>query len=259
MRAMLEFRHPARVLVRRRPHEPDFGVFRRVPAGSLLVDVGAHAGQSSAGFSVVRPGCPILAFEPHPALATSLGLLRRVLGPRFRFHGLGLADRAGSGVLHVPVAGRTPLYGEGTFDEASLDEPITRARIDGLARGRSLSIQRFRRPLSRLDDLAVEPAGIKLDAQGGEWDALRGMSATLAAHHPLLLIENNRNSPQIADWLAGFGYEVWNYDPAADRLRRMDNPFESLNAVFTTTGPDQGAPSSTSTSRISPSQSAVER
>ncbi len=232
MRALLELRHPARVLARGHPHEADLQVFGRLPPGGLLVDVGAHAGQSSAGFHVVCPGSPILAFEPHPAQAWNLRLLRAVLGPRFRFHRAGLGARSGPGVLHVPVAGRTPLYGEGTFDEAALDEPITRDRIRDLAAGRPLSVRRHRVPLLRLDDLAVAPAGIKLDAQGGEWDALRGMSATLGAHHPLLLIENNRHSMRIADWLAGFGYEARVYDAHDGQLRRVTNPFSGLNAVF---------------------------
>ncbi len=223
--------HPLRVLLTRRPHEPDFLFFRDLPQKEgLFVDVGAHAGHSSASLHLARPRFRILAFEPNPAMWPSLTLTRAWLGRRFRFRRCGLSDATREADFHLPHAGGAPLHGEGSFHPDALADPITRRRLATLAAGRPLRVVTRPRPLIRLDDLGLSPDVVKLDVQGAEASALRGMRETLARHRPILLIENNHEARAIADWLAALDYHPFVYH--GGRLRRVENPFQGLNAFF---------------------------
>ncbi len=227
-------RHPVRVLLSRRPHEPDFALFRHLPGREgLFLDLGAHAGHSSASFHLFKPHWDILAFEPDPALEPSLRTVQRLLRGRFHFRMEGVAEERGLRALHVPMAGRRRLPGEASFDRRSLeDHTPTRRRLAALAAGRPVRLQRIERPTVRLDDLALEPAAIKLDLQGGERSAIHGAMATIEAHRPLILMENNRHSEAITAGLEPLGYRAMNYDAPTDRLSSPPNPFEALNVVL---------------------------
>ncbi len=233
---LAQIRHPLRVLLRGQPHEPDFALFRHLPSDEgLFLDLGAHAGHSSASFHLYKPRFQILAFEPDPALAPSLRVLRRLLRGRFDFRSEGVGARRGMATLYVPTVGARRLPGEASFDRASLeDHEPTRRRLQGLAGSARVRLRGIQRPVVPLDDLALEPAAIKLDLQGGEWDAVQGMMATLERHRPLVLMENNRHSPRIAVALEPVGYRPMNYDAGGDRLCCPPNPFEALNVVLAT-------------------------
>ncbi len=232
---LAQLRHPLRVLMERQPHEADFALFRHLAPRGLFLDLGAHAGQSAASAHVVQRGWDILAFEPDPALAPSLRVLARLLRGRLRVRCEGVADRRGMATLLVPTAGRRRLPGEASFDRESLEEHIpTRRRLAGLARGAPVRLRSIQRPLVRIDDLGLEPVAVKLDLQGGELAAIRGMMATLERQRPPILMENNRHSEAIAAALAPMGYRPWNWDAATQRLVSPANPFEALNVVLVT-------------------------
>jgi FkbM family methyltransferase len=237
MRARLadlsQARHPLRVLLRRQPHEPDFALFARLPRRGLFLDLGAHAGQSAASFHLFQPGWDILAFEPDPALAPSLGLLARLLRGRLRVRHEGAGDSTGTGTLLVPFARGRRVPGEASFDRASLEEHgPTLQRIALLTGGTPIALRPLPRPIVRIDDLSLAPGAVKLDLQGGELAAIRGMLHTLERHRPPILMENNRHSEPIAALLAPLGYRPWNWDAGSRRLVDRANPFEALNLVL---------------------------
>jgi len=228
-----ELRHPLRVMRTRRPQEPDFLLFRRLPQQGLFLDIGAHAGQSSAAFHLLQPRWRILAFEPDPAMRPCLMVMKALLGRCFRFRMQGVGSTSGSARLLRPSVGRERLQGEATFDRLSIEQhPPTTERLTRLAKGRPLRWEAIERPVVTLDELSLAPTAVKLDVQGGEWQAIQGMRGTLERHRPLILMENNRHSRRIAEELAPLGYRPRNYDAARDRLVRKDNPFEALNLVL---------------------------
>jgi FkbM family methyltransferase len=72
-------------------------------------------------------------------------------------------------------------------------------------------------PTVRIDDLALPSCGLVcLDIEGAEIDALKGATKTIAAHRPVIVIEDKGLSERFGHrkgdaerWLAGaFGYEV---------------------------------------------------
>lgn len=233
---LAQLRHPLRVLLTRQPHETDFALFRHLPRPrGLFLDLGAHAGQSAASFHLMQPGWDILAFEPDPALAPSLRVVRRLLRGRLELRFEGVGHTRGMGNLLVPTARGRRLPGEASFDRASLEEHgPTLARLGTLAGGAPVRLRIIQRPIVRLDDLALAPGAIKLDLQGGELAALQGMMETLERHRPLVLMENSRHSEPVAALVEPLGYRPYNYDDRADRLVAPCNPFEALNLVLAT-------------------------
>lgn len=140
--------------------------------GTTVVDVGANVGYSTlAAAQAVGPDGAVVAIEPHPA---NLHLLR--------------ANVARNHAAHVRVVPGAAWHEEGTthLAEATTNTGDHRAgtTIDGR---RSITVATV-----RIDDV-VDRAGtvsvIKLDTQATEHHALRGASATLAAHRPTLLAE----------------------------------------------------------------------
>ena len=231
---LAQVRHPLRVLLSRHPHEPDFALFGCLPQpGGLFLDLGAHAGQSAASFHLFQPAWDILAFEPDPALAPSLRLLKWLLRGRLGVRHEGVGEQRGMAPLLVPWAAGRRLPGEASFDRASLEaHGPTQRRLTALARGAPVQLRSIQRPVVRIDDLHLQPGAIKLDLQGGELAALRGMMATLDRHSPLILMENNRHSQPIAGLLEPLGYRPWNWDAQRQRLVAPANPFEALNVAF---------------------------
>ena len=199
------------------PHEPDFAVLAGLGERGVLLDLGAHAGQSAASCLAVRPGWRVLSIEADPAMRWPLAAVAVALRGRMRFRMVGVGAQAGERVLCVPTCRGERIEGEATFDEAGLHEdPETAARLRRLGWD---GTQRVRVPVTTVDALGVRPTAIKLDLQGGELAALQGARDTLRACRPLVLMENNRRSPEVAALLEGLGY-------------RREGRFEDLNVVF---------------------------
>ena len=145
--------------------------------GSMCIDIGAHVGRY-VGYCLERGAANVHAFEPVPwvfdELAATWGR-----DPRVRLNRLGIADRvafhrgcrihnactlAAPDELVNPLA--IALEDKGAFDF----ETIT---LDGYVQQAAIAAVDF----------------IKLDVDGYEPMALRGMTEVLARHRPVVMIE----------------------------------------------------------------------
>ena len=166
---------------------------QRVPAGSVVFDVGAHVGYYTVLSAVLT--CPegrVFAFEPNPAnhsfLQRHVALNR--LG-NVTIENAAAADRNGT----APFAFGT---GSGT------------GRLDS---GGTLHVRTV-----RLDDFCsehgVHPQFLKIDVEGAELDVLRGAAATITANHPVIFLSTH--GPQVhADCLAWLREREYRLDPVA--------------------------------------------
>jgi FkbM family methyltransferase len=153
-----------------------------VPAGSTVIDVGAHAGQFSKLFSrLVGPAGAVHAFEP--SRYTRRILKAALAANRCRnvsVHAAGLSDQPGVLTLSTPVK----TSGLRAYGLASLGGVAART-------GRGEIAEEV--PVTTLDefvsDNALQVAFIKADIEGWEAHLVRGAARTLAAQKPALFME----------------------------------------------------------------------
>ena len=202
----------------RSPDEPDFRGFKGLKrrAGGLVADIGANGGQSAVAFALHCPGFRILSFEPNPQLWPELDFMKRLLGARFDYRKIGLADAPGTLPLYVPCIGGLPVT-----TRASLREDAAQAQAHALARetGQAASLVEQSVEIGVFDSLGLRPDAVKIDVEGKELEVLKGMKETLRKSAPALMIETNLTADVCQDFLRDFGYRFFIWDGAAKRFR----------------------------------------
>ncbi len=215
---------------RKRVHEPDFEFFRgRGDGTGMLLDIGANAGQSALSFRVVNKG-PILSIEPNPGHERDLKLVARIIKD-FEYRMFAVGAEPGRATLFVPIYGRIELTGEASLlaDDAARGFWVESHTADNAS---ELELREIDVEVVRIDDLGLAPAWVKIDVEGAEMQALRGMEQTIAKHRPVLMIEGSDTSyGELRPWLAERGFQPHGYDAATGKLfEKGDIP--TLNIFF---------------------------
>lgn len=210
------------------PHERDFSFLRHASIRpGLFLDLGANLGQSATSALKIRPDFTALSLEPNRACEPGLRLTKWLLRGRMDFRMCGVGFEPGELDFFVPRRSSRLLTEEGTFDLASLDTPASVRRIG--RRGVDYEVLRQRLPVVSVDSLEVNPVVVKLDLQGFELAALKGMQRTLRSHRPVLLVEVGPDRPAIEAFLAAELYRGFAYDG-----RHLGDPLTlpMLNEIF---------------------------
>jgi FkbM family methyltransferase len=215
---------------RKRVHEPDFEFFRgRGDGRGLFLDIGANAGQSALSFRAVNKG-PILSIEPNPGHERDLKMVTRIIKD-FEYRMCAVGAEPARATLYVPVYGRIELTGEASLlaDDAARGFWVEAHTANDAS---ELELREIDVEVIRIDDLGLAPAWVKIDVEGAEMEALRGMEKTLSEHRPVLMIEGSDTSyGELRPWLAERGFEAFGYDAKAGKLfEKGDVP--TLNIFF---------------------------
>ncbi len=179
----------------------------RLRPGDCFYDVGAHTGFFSliAARLVGEEGI-VIALEPDPDNAAVLR-----------------ANLAKNQVRQVKVieAAAWSVAGEVTFEQASRASNRTQGRVIAGVNGGS---QKITVPALCLDHLVFlrgerPPRLIKIDIEGGEWEALLGARRMLREVQPDLLCEvhDTHEIGPLQAFLAGFGYAAEHWAPLQAR------------------------------------------
>jgi FkbM family methyltransferase len=203
-----------------RPHEPDFAALKQLRADTpgVYVDIGANHGQSIHSIRVFRPSAQIVAFEPNPNLA---GEITRAYSrdSRVEVRALGLGDAVGEFTLFVPAYRGFVYDGLASLDEAEAMTWINPQRVYFFDASKVKALE-LRCRISTLDHENLQPAFIKIDVQGFEYNVLAGGVKTLAAHEPIVLIENYNGDPRSVQLMSELGYSEYVYRDGALALGR---------------------------------------
>lgn len=152
-----------------------------------LVDVGAHEGLLTLPLSRL-PGARVLAFEPLPAAFARLSVAcAGVSSIELRPQALG--DASGRLTLSTPVV-------EGVRQEqwASLVKTFA-------GYGSRVGVEQIEVPVVTLDSLALRDlTAMKIDAEGAEYEVLRGARDTLLRCRPVLTLELEERHRQGSTW-----------------------------------------------------------
>jgi FkbM family methyltransferase len=186
-------------------HEP--GVQAAVAAnlrpGDVFFDVGVHKGFFSLiGAACVGDAGLVVGFEPNPEnrkwiarnLSLNADLMNRVL-----LESLAVSDRTGTQTfVGSPGSAVGRLLSDDKREESeTIDVTVQTVSIDDY-------VARGHRP----------PTLIKMDIEGGETAALRGLSRTLTTHRPTVIIEvhNEKAAVELALALTRYDYDCLDPD-----------------------------------------------
>jgi FkbM family methyltransferase len=189
-------------------------------AGETWLDIGANCGYTSLAMSqAVGSGGRVFAFEP--ALVTAACLERTG-----RTNGL-------DHMVAVPLAlsdAASLTVSRFVTERGMIDSQLSTAGRPEMTSIVAVGLDAVWEGISG-GDLVVH--GIKIDVQGMELDALRGMRRVLARHRPRIVLEIHRDvsRDEILALLEGCGY-LLDPEPIDDTLGAFADPQSNASFVF---------------------------
>lgn len=179
----------------------------RLHRPGTILDVGAHDGLLTIPFARL-PGSQVLAFEPLPSafarLEAAVGAAFGALPAHVDLHRAALGDAAGEVTLAVPVV-----------DGIAHEQWASMVKDYADHAGSGVAVRTVTAPLLRLDDLGVtDLTHAKIDAEGAEYEVLRGARETLLRCRPVMTLEVEERHREGSTWavpayLDALGYDVF--------------------------------------------------
>lgn len=165
---------------------------------SLILDIGANTGLYAMLACTVNPAATVIAVEPVPRINALLqqNIVANQLEDRCRSIAAAISDRIGVATFHVPT-GDVPT-------SASLKQTGFRGTDGALITVDVLTVDSLISGLGRVDL-------VKIDVEGFEDQVLQGMTNTLTAFRPTIILECNPDGPyqEIDSILTSFGYRFF--------------------------------------------------
>lgn len=194
---------------------------------AMIIDVGANIGQFSRASLGRWPTSQIIAFEPLPSAAESLGLMLTSMGDCHAVHQMALGSRNGETVFR-----------QHRYSLSSSVLPVaesSRNRYEWAKGAESIAV-----PMGRLDDVLVgvplvRPLLIKIDVQGYEMEVLSGAKRVLEEADCLVVehafddfYEGQSRAAEVIEYLMSSG---WEFDRVVD-IRREGGVIAEADVVY---------------------------
>jgi FkbM family methyltransferase len=171
------------------PHDQSYKAFRHfiaVRPQGLFLDVGANDGISVLSFRKFSRQYRILGLEPNPALEPALKRIK-AKDSLFDYKMVGAGATPVNLQFFVPVYKSIVLH---TFTSSSQEQVrLSVGRSFGKSVAAATVIHPFEAEIIRLDDLNVDPAIVKVDAEGFDYDVLMGLEKTIERSRPFIATE----------------------------------------------------------------------
>jgi FkbM family methyltransferase len=199
------------------PHDKSYHALRHFvvlrPEG-LFLDIGANDGISALSFRRFSKSYRILSLEPNVLLEPALKRLKRA-DPHFDYKIVAAGSASERMRFFVPVYKNIVLH---TFTSGNRDqvlEAITKSF--GRSVASAVDIRSFDSEIIPVDSLNIEPAIIKIDAEGFDYAVLKGLTATIKRSRPFIMSEvGAAEYGQINTFLEELRYKLLTYDIFAD-------------------------------------------
>ncbi len=173
----------------------------------ILVDIGAHDGLITLPLAQLA-GSHVLAFEPLPS---AYARLQAALEARFgsmpghvQCYPMALGDQDGEITLAMPV-----------LDGVAQEQWASTAKDYAAHLSARVAVEHFTVPLRRLDAFQLaDVTAMKIDAEGAEYEILRGARDTLLRCRPILTLEIEErhragSTYAVPAYLDALGYDVF--------------------------------------------------
>ncbi len=208
------------------PHDKSYFGFRHLvtlPTG-LFLDVGGNNGMTAAGFRKINCTYEILSIEPNPCHEPALRRLKKRL-TRFDYRILAAGDVRSEIVLYTPIYKKIPLHAHTSTSLEYLKVSVERDFSPKIVA--SITYDKQAVPVIPLDELDLQPAIVKIDAEGYDMHVLQGLQQTIGRYRPSFLIEY---TPKLMGAFESFfskrHYALFSYDQARDVFLLFDKARE---------------------------------
>jgi FkbM family methyltransferase len=192
--------------------EPYRKFLQELPAGGLLLDIGANIGLTVAYAKRKRPDLMVIAFEPLSFNVTAAQRLLRMLRINdVSFHQVALGDSAGTVEMVLPIV--TGIIASGQSHVVHDFEYPQHVQHGG----------RFTVPVETLDSFHFPHVdGIKLDVENFEAYVVRGGLRLIERDRPSIYCElwDTPNRTEVMDVLGNLGYSCGATDATNDFVFR---------------------------------------
>lgn len=212
-------------------HEADFELFKCLAqVDGLVLDVGASRGQSALSILKRTRRLRVFSVEPNRKHRWSLSLIRLLYPLRFSFRLVAAGDESAQKTLYVPGRRGSGLSAQGSLDPAEFEKDYVHQRLaeSGFDASDKNAYRLVSVRVESLDNFNLAPDLIKLDVEGFEQQALKGLEKTLSSHYPVLLIEIN-NPERWLNYLEKLGYDFYYYDKQGQSLKACHDRSGVLN------------------------------
>lgn len=173
--------------------------------GDVFYDVGAHLGWHAVVAASVDAEIEVVAFEPHPEIASQLSTVLETTGHDATIEQVALYDSPGAVEFTAsPEAGAHVAGARGDHP----DETISVETVDGD---------------SLVERGEIQPPDIlKIDAEGAEAEVLRGLEQTIESESPrIIYCEIHEVQRPVTRLLEEYGYEWSAFESARPLLKAV--------------------------------------
>jgi FkbM family methyltransferase len=212
------------------PIDPEYEIlsFLSPQKDKIILDIGAHKGESIRSFRIYDKSSPILSIEANSDHEPCLKKLqKKYLNVDYKI--ISASDSEKPDYINVPYyQGFNLSAWSSNSQEESFKIFYTRSfltKLESKLKFRSIPVQSI-----PLDNYNLEPFIIKIDVEGTEARILTGLKTTIQKHSPIIIVENN-NIDEIKTQLDDFGYKPYVYDSKPKILKDFDNQ-TNINIVF---------------------------
>lgn len=182
---------------------------------SIIIDAGANIGFHTIHFA--KSGKQVYAFEPQSVIFNilSTNILLNEVTDKVKHYRLGLGNK------------KTKLYMEPESKHMQSETVCNfggRGLTKEISNSEEINIIKWDEEFSHIDKIDF----IKMDIQGSEIYALKGMENTLIKSKPWMMLENynNEHDKPVLDYLLSLGYTIYrpmNYFPNEDCICLYDH------------------------------------
>ena len=191
------------------PHEPEFEILSRMPVRpGEIIDIGANDGISAISIRVFNQVNPILSIEPNHFYEERLKWLSNRLAD-FSYQIIGAGETPCEATLYIPVYHGFVLTALAALSPEEACNLPGRGMFVSNFDAEHLRIERQIVRVICMDELHLNPVLVKIDIEGGELSALRGMEETLKRSRPVLIVEHNKQgTKEITSFLMNLDYDL---------------------------------------------------
>lgn len=203
-------------------HDEDYRMFRMLTeADGVLLDIGANYGYSASSVWATGAKCAVISFEPIQAFEPCLEAIARLRPGCYDYRIMGLGSNVGKIRFVTPVVNEIALS---ALTTAAVSPPIELMALNieyyianymTATPDINLRFFEFVAPVGTLDaTLALggfrthsgRVAAVKIDAEGMEFQVLKGAIETLRSHRPMVMLEGANGIPGVKPFMAKLGY-----------------------------------------------------